>query len=106
MVRTKLFEEEDGLREPSESVPLVVVVEEEEGEDAIKSPSWIDLTIASRGSRFVLLFFFWYRETKSGAFEETLKEYLKGDKRRGRCNGYMTDGVTSFFALFVSFIFL
>lgn len=48
MVRTKLFEEEDGLREPSESVPLVVVVEEEEGEDVIKSPSWIDLTIASR----------------------------------------------------------
>lgn len=75
----KLFEEEDRLRESSESVPLVVVVEEGDG-DVIKTPSWIDLTIASRDSRFLLLFlfsFFWYRETKSGAFEETLKEYLK-----------------------------
>ena len=40
MVRTKLFEEEDGLREPSESVPLVVVVEEEEGEEGNKQEAW------------------------------------------------------------------
>ena len=50
MVRTKLLEEaEEGLRESSESVPLLLVVVEEEDEDIIKTPpSWIDLTIASR----------------------------------------------------------
>lgn len=44
MVRTKLLEEAEGLRESSEeSVPLLLVVVEEEDEDIIKTRSWIDL---------------------------------------------------------------
>lgn len=81
MLRTKLLEEADGLSESSESVLLLVV--EEEDED-IKTPSWVDFTIVSM--RLKTSPYFWNRETKNGAFEEMLKEYLK---RGYRCNGYI-----------------
>lgn len=61
MTRTKLLEEEDGLSESSEESVLVLVVVEEEDED-IKTPSWIDFTIASR---FLKTFvFFWAKRKK------------------------------------------
>lgn len=92
--------EVDGLRESSESLLLLVV--EDEDED-IKTPSWINLTIASRDSRFRFYF-----GPKWERLRNLLKEYLKKEikERRKVQRLHLTGGLAYHLRIFILFFFM